>query len=98
LYLYIADLLSMQKTIGVGVSMPRNIVSKIDAERGDVSRSRFLLRLLEKVYSNTSTNTENNYAQNKVSKPLQTEIRVRDSNQTATDSMKTASEGDSTHD
>jgi hypothetical protein len=49
----------MQNTIGVGVSMPKNIVSKIDAERGDVP-SRFLLRLLEKVYANTPIETENN--------------------------------------
>ena len=91
----------MQKTIGVGVSMPRNMVSKIDAERGDVSRSRFLLRLLERVYANTSpsTQTKNNEAQNKINKPLQTDIRVGASvNQAAMDSMKTASESDSTHD
>jgi hypothetical protein len=90
----------MQKTIGVGVSMPKNIVSKIDAERGDISRSRFLLRLLEKVYANTSPSihTENNEAQNEINKPLQTDIRVgRSSNQPATDSMKTA-EGDFIHD
>jgi predicted CopG family antitoxin len=35
----------------------------------------------------------------KVKEPLQTDIRVgRSSNQSATDSMKTASEGDSIHD
>ena len=78
LYLYIANLLGMQNTVGVGVSMPKNIVSKIDAERGDISRSRYLLKLLEKVYANTSTSIqiENNKAQSKINKPLQTDIRV----------------------
>ena len=81
----------MQKTIGVGVSMPRNMVSKIDAERGDVSRSRFLLRLLEKVYTNTSPPIliENNTAQNESNKPLQTDIRVgRSVDQNAMDNVK----------
>jgi hypothetical protein len=87
----------MQNTIGVGVSMPRNMVSKIDAERGDISRSRFLLRLLEKVYANIST--ENNEARNKINKPLQTDPRVgRSFDQNAMVDMKTASEGDSIHD
>ncbi|NAL78179.1 hypothetical protein [Nitrososphaera sp. AFS] len=37
----------MQKSISVGISLPKKIMSEIDTERGDVSRSRFLLRLLE---------------------------------------------------
>jgi hypothetical protein len=90
----------MQTKIGVGVSMPRKMISKIDAERGDISRSRFLLRLLEKVYTNTSSTIqiENNKVQNKIAKPLQTGIRVgRSVNQSATDSMETTLEGDSIH-
>lgn len=86
----------MQNTIGVGVSMSKNILSKIDAERGDVPRSRFLLRLLEKVYANTSIETENNEARNKSNKPLQTDPRVGSSlDQNAVVDMKTASEDDS---
>jgi hypothetical protein len=30
--------------------LPDKLVEKIDKERGDVPRSRFILRLLEKVY------------------------------------------------
>jgi hypothetical protein len=86
----------MQNTIGVGVSMPKNIVSKIDAERGDVPRSRFLLRLLEKVYANTPIETENNESRKKSNKPLQTDPRVGSSlDQNAMVDMKTAPEGDS---
>ena len=76
--------------------MSKNILSKIDAERGDVPRSRFLLRLLEKVYANTSIETENNEARNKSNKPLQTDPRVGSSlDQNAVVDMKTASEDDS---
>ena len=40
----------MQTSISVGISLPRKIMKRIDVERGDVSRSRYLLRLLETVY------------------------------------------------
>jgi len=40
----------MQSYISVGFSLPRKIREKIDVERGDISRSRYLLRLLERVY------------------------------------------------
>ena len=40
----------MQNYISVGISLPRKIMKKIDVERGDISRSRYLLRLLEKIY------------------------------------------------
>jgi metal-responsive CopG/Arc/MetJ family transcriptional regulator len=38
----------MQKSVAVGVSLTKEILSKIDTERGDVSRSRYILRLIEK--------------------------------------------------
>lgn len=38
----------MQNYISVGISLPRKIMKKIDDERGDISRSRYLLRLLER--------------------------------------------------
>ncbi len=36
--------------IAFGISLPQNVLDKIDADRGDVSRSRFLLRMIERVY------------------------------------------------
>jgi metal-responsive CopG/Arc/MetJ family transcriptional regulator len=39
----------MQNYISVGISLPRKIMKKIDVERGDISRSRYLLRL-ERTY------------------------------------------------
>jgi hypothetical protein len=38
----------VQETIAVGISLPRKLMSQIDSERGDISRSRFLLRLIER--------------------------------------------------
>jgi hypothetical protein len=38
---------SSRKAVSVGVSMPIDILHTIDNIRGDVSRSRFLLRILE---------------------------------------------------
>jgi len=34
----------------MGISLPQEIVSKIDIERGDIPRSRFILRILQQFY------------------------------------------------
>lgn len=34
-------------SIPIGISLPKKIMSQIDSERGDISRSRFLLRMIE---------------------------------------------------
>jgi hypothetical protein len=38
----------MRECVSAGFSIPREILLKIDRLRGDVSRSKFLLRLVEK--------------------------------------------------
>ena len=40
----------MQESIPVGISLPKEIMTKIDQDRGDISRSRYVLRLLERIY------------------------------------------------
>jgi metal-responsive CopG/Arc/MetJ family transcriptional regulator len=40
----------MQNKIAMGISFPKKMIRSIDRERGDISRSRFVLRLLEQVY------------------------------------------------
>ena len=42
--------LFMQKIIAVGISLPKKIVERIDNDRQDVPRSRYVLRLLENSY------------------------------------------------
>jgi hypothetical protein len=49
---------SMQKYSATGISFPNEILRQIDAKRGDVSRSRYMLRLLEKVLQTDSTSGE----------------------------------------
>jgi metal-responsive CopG/Arc/MetJ family transcriptional regulator len=34
----------------VGISIPSELLDKIDRERGDVSRSRYVLRMIEQYY------------------------------------------------
>jgi metal-responsive CopG/Arc/MetJ family transcriptional regulator len=37
----------MENVTTISVSLPKTIVNKIDSNRGDVSRSKFVLRLIE---------------------------------------------------
>jgi hypothetical protein len=39
----------MQVSQSVGISLPVSLLKRIDSERGDIPRSRFLLRLLQKM-------------------------------------------------
>ena len=38
----------MRNVKAVGISLPKDILDWVDKERGDVSRSRFLLRIIKK--------------------------------------------------
>jgi metal-responsive CopG/Arc/MetJ family transcriptional regulator len=49
----------MQSSISVGISLPKKIMSQIDSDRGDISRSRFLLRLLEDKFPDERRQTRN---------------------------------------
>lgn len=40
----------MKHYIATGLSLPVHLLKRIDLERGDVSRSRYLLRILETQY------------------------------------------------
>jgi metal-responsive CopG/Arc/MetJ family transcriptional regulator len=40
----------MQNTVSVGISFPKFVIEKIDNERGDVSRSKCLLRIVQRSY------------------------------------------------
>lgn len=47
----------MQNKIGKGISLSKDTVKRIDMERGDVSRSRYITRLLEKAYGGEKQNS-----------------------------------------
>jgi len=45
----------MRHSIPIGISLPKEMMSRIDTERGDISRSRFLLRLIECTYAKAAS-------------------------------------------
>jgi metal-responsive CopG/Arc/MetJ family transcriptional regulator len=36
----------------ISITIPQKVVEKIDKDRGDINRSRYILRLLERAYEN----------------------------------------------
>jgi hypothetical protein len=49
----------MKNYTSTGLSLPTELMRKIDAERGDISRSRYLLRKLQKLYSEEEVSMNN---------------------------------------
>ena len=47
-----------KRCISAGLSLPLDMIDRIDANRGDVPRSKFLLRILERVYPAEAKNKE----------------------------------------
>ena len=47
----IIDMATNQEKLDMTISFPKEKRSQIDAQRGDIPRSRFLLRVWEKVYN-----------------------------------------------
>jgi hypothetical protein len=45
-------------SVNVTLLFPENVIRRIDKERGDVNRSKFVLRLLEKAYTEKKLNGE----------------------------------------
>ena len=39
------------KSISVGISLPTELIQKMDEERGDIPRSKYLLRIIQNVYT-----------------------------------------------
>jgi hypothetical protein len=40
------------KSKSAGISIPTDLLSKIDTDRGDISRSRYIVRIIERLYFN----------------------------------------------
>jgi hypothetical protein len=47
----IAYTMKKKDTVTNGISLPRKLVEKIEQDRGDISRGRFLIRIIEDYYS-----------------------------------------------
>jgi hypothetical protein len=65
----------MSEVITIGISFPKEIVSKIDTDRGDIPRSRYLLRIVEQKYQGQEPG-ERTYLKSKNSPdPLESRFR-----------------------
>jgi metal-responsive CopG/Arc/MetJ family transcriptional regulator len=54
-----ADIMDM--TIKLGITLPKSIIQKIDNKRGDIARSRYIRRAIERYLgSNGSKDIDNN--------------------------------------
>ncbi|MGH9982636.1 MAG: hypothetical protein ACRD8W_01620 [Nitrososphaeraceae archaeon] len=53
----------MSRYKSTGLSLPAEVMEKIDNERGDVSRSRFVLRLIERAYEHTQLERRLRYSE-----------------------------------
>jgi hypothetical protein len=58
----------LQDKIATGISIPKNLKDRIDHDRGDISRSRYILRILEAVYGREEIN-ENKVATERRQQP-----------------------------
>jgi hypothetical protein len=39
--------IAMDKTVKLGITLPKSIIQRIDKKRGDIPRSRYILRSIE---------------------------------------------------
>jgi hypothetical protein len=44
------NVLTMRRFVPTGLSLPVEIAQRIEKDRGEISRSRYLLRIIEKFY------------------------------------------------
>jgi metal-responsive CopG/Arc/MetJ family transcriptional regulator len=46
---------TMDMTIKLGITLPKSIIQKIDQKRGDIPRSRFIKRAVERYLNSSSS-------------------------------------------
>lgn len=44
------------ENITISISIPKSVVKEIDSNRGDINRSRFILRIIESKFYNIEKN------------------------------------------
>jgi hypothetical protein len=60
--------IAMDKTVKLGITLPKSIILKIDKKRGDIPRSRYILRSIEKYLSSGSSSSKDTDNRNKAAK------------------------------
>jgi hypothetical protein len=48
----------MKRCVPSGLSLPVELAKRIEKDRGDISRSRYLLRIIEKAYREKQSNAK----------------------------------------
>jgi metal-responsive CopG/Arc/MetJ family transcriptional regulator len=51
--------IAMDKTVKLGITLPKSIIQRIDKKRGDIPRSRYILRSIESYLGRSSKETDN---------------------------------------
>jgi metal-responsive CopG/Arc/MetJ family transcriptional regulator len=46
---------TMDMTVKLGITLPKSIIQKIDNKRGDIARSRYIRRAVERYLGNSSS-------------------------------------------
>jgi hypothetical protein len=61
---------TMDMTVKLGITLPRSIIQKIDNKRGDIARSRYIRRAIERYLGSNGSNkdADNNDNDNKATK------------------------------
>ena len=49
---------AMDKTVKLGITLPKSIIQRIDKKRGDIPRSRYILRSIESYLGSSSSSKE----------------------------------------
>jgi hypothetical protein len=47
-------------TVNVTLTFPEKVIEKIDADRHDVNRSKYIVKLIEEAYRNSTRHCDNN--------------------------------------
>ena len=58
---------AVDKTVKLGITLPKSIIQRIDKKRGDIPRSRYILRSIENYLSSSSSSKDTDH-RNKAAK------------------------------
>jgi hypothetical protein len=60
--------IAVDKTVKLGITLPKSIIQRIDKKRGDIPRSRYILRSIENYLSSSSSSSKDTDKRSKAAK------------------------------
>jgi hypothetical protein len=60
--------IAMDKTVKLGITLPKSIIQRIDKKRGDIPRSRYILRSIESYLGSSSSSSKETDNRSKAAK------------------------------